>query len=94
MGVFVGENFYVVSILNKELDEEKEKTLKIQNEKEPLQETLNHQIEKLKAQHSTEIQGLKDQISQLTNQKDIAEDEAIKQTAEVVNLKAQLEDNK
>ena len=41
MGSFAWDKFDYVSILNKELDEEREKNTKIQNEKE----TLNQQIE-------------------------------------------------
>ena len=54
---------------------------------------MNQQSEQLKAQHNTEIQGLKDQTGQLTNQRNIAKAE-IKHAIEVADLVSQLEEDK
>ena len=94
MGALAGVNFDAPSLLSRSLEEEKEKSLKIQSEKEALQETLNQYIEQLKSQHSTAIQGLKKQIGQLTNKKDIVEAEVIKHAIKLDGIKDQLEENK
>ena len=62
MGCFAGANQNYVSILKRTLDEEREKNIKLQNEKEALQEKLNQQIEQLKVKYVAQLHRLKDQI--------------------------------
>ena len=51
MGAFAGASYDFVSILSKALEEEKEKNVRIHNEKKTLQENLIKKMEQLKPQH-------------------------------------------
>ena len=62
MGSFVGANQNYASILKTTLDEEREKNIKLQNEKEALQEKLNQQIEQPKVKYVAQLHRFKDQI--------------------------------